>query len=221
MGPLASCAARAFQVSSKDSSGTASQINPELAASTAVILSAKRDAPIAFANPMVRGMTKVPPASGIRPIRVKACIRYAECAAITTSAAKARFAPAPAAAPFKAVIVGTGQSIIARSMGSYSSLSVRSMSIFEAFVRSPKSCPEQNARPVPVRTTTRASLPRDVAASAISARICVLRAFITSGRLSTIQATPFSSETDKVEYSIVAFLQAVLIVRTLTRASTQ
>jgi len=36
-----------------------------------------------------------------------------------------------------------------------------------------------------------------------------------------MQATPFSSETDKVEYSIVAFLQAVLIVRTLTRASTQ
>ena len=61
-------------------------------------------------------------------MRVKACRKKALSVAITTSAANARFAPAPAAAPFTAEMVGTGQSKIARSIGTYSSRSVRSIS---------------------------------------------------------------------------------------------
>ena len=44
------------------------------------------------------------------------------------SAANAKFAPAPAAAPFKAVTVGTGELTIELIKGSYSSLKVRSRS---------------------------------------------------------------------------------------------
>ena len=43
-------------------------------------------------------------------MRAKACMKTADCAAITTSQASARLAPAPAAAPLTAAMVGTGQS---------------------------------------------------------------------------------------------------------------
>lgn len=71
----------------------------------------------------------VPPASGIRPIRVKVCTKTALAAAITTSQHSARFAPAPAAAPLTAALIGTGHSTTALSIDSYSSCSTRSRSV--------------------------------------------------------------------------------------------
>jgi citrate synthase len=53
--PDAKCAARPRHVVSNCSSSTASQIIPEFAASSAMIFSANRDAPIAFAMPIARG----------------------------------------------------------------------------------------------------------------------------------------------------------------------
>ena len=43
-------------------------------------------------------------------MRANAWTNTAECVAMTTSAASARFAPAPAAGPLTAAMVGTGQS---------------------------------------------------------------------------------------------------------------
>ena len=46
----------------------------------------------------------------MRPMRAKAWMKTADFAAITTSQASARLAPAPAAAPLTAAMVGIGQS---------------------------------------------------------------------------------------------------------------
>ena len=126
-------------------------------------------------------------------MRLKAWMKLAEAVAITTSQTSARFAPAPAAVPFTAAITGTGQSTIDMSMGMYSSRRVRSRLMLPTLARSPRSCPEQKARPSPVRTTTRASRPAVPTAWVISARICVLSAFMTSGRRIVMMAKPLSS----------------------------
>ena len=151
---------------------------------------------MAFAAPICRGSVYVPPASGISPMRANACRKYALSEAITMSVANARFAPAPAAAPFTAAIVGTGQLMIALNIGAYSSRRVRSRFIAPDAPLSPRSWPEQNADPAPVITTQRASFAPWVKACSISARICVVRAFICSGRFKVTTANP--SVTSKI-----------------------
>ncbi len=59
----------------------------------------------------------MPPASGIRPIRTKAWVKFAERAAMMMSPASARFIPAPAATPFTALTIGFGQLRIASTSG--------------------------------------------------------------------------------------------------------
>ena len=122
---------------------------------------------------------------------------------MTTSAASAKFAPAPAAAPFTAEIVGILHSYIAINIGSYSSRKVLSRFRFAADPLSPRSWPEQNARPAPVRTRTRASASAARTACVISARICVLSAFTTSARRSSRTATPSVIVRSMVSYCMM------------------
>ena len=49
----------------------------------------------------------MPPVSGIRPILLKACRKEADFVATTRSQASATLAPAPAAMPLTAAMVGT------------------------------------------------------------------------------------------------------------------
>ena len=72
VGPCASADARAATWAAKASSATLSQIIPQSAACRAVIFSANSAAPIARAMPIWRGNQYDPPASGTKPIRVKA-----------------------------------------------------------------------------------------------------------------------------------------------------
>ena len=62
---------------------------------------------------------------------ISANLNAALSAAITISVASARLAPAPAAMPFTAAMIGTGQSSTARSIGSYSRRNVSFRSVTE------------------------------------------------------------------------------------------
>ena len=66
----------------------------------------------AFCQPINRGRKKVPPLSGINPIREKAWINEEDLAAITMSQANAILAPAPAATPFTAATTGFSNFLI-------------------------------------------------------------------------------------------------------------
>ena len=63
----------------------------------------------ARASPISRGRNQVPPESGTRPMRAKACTKLAERAASTMSQASATLQPAPAAAPLTAATTGNGR----------------------------------------------------------------------------------------------------------------
>ena len=78
------------------------------AASAAGTLSPSIAKPSARALPTKRGSSHVPPVSGTRPILENAWMKLAERAAITKSQHSARLAPAPAATPLTAAIIGTG-----------------------------------------------------------------------------------------------------------------
>ena len=75
------------------SSSTTRQIMPHSAAVSAGSGSASIISARARAVPTRRGRNQVPPQSGTRPIRAKACTKLAERAAITMSQASARLAP--------------------------------------------------------------------------------------------------------------------------------
>ena len=170
---------------------------PQSAAWRAPIRSANSIDPMARAAPIWRGSVQVPPASGIRPIRVKAWMKLALSVAITRSQASARLAPAPAAAPFTAASVGMGQSCSRRNSGSYSSRRTASRSRSARGV-SDRSCPEQKARPAPVSTSARADPMAARIAISNSVRRVAFSAFITSGRLRVITARPSACETRRV-----------------------
>ncbi|KAG1433468.1 hypothetical protein G6F57_022127 [Rhizopus arrhizus] len=64
---------------------------------------------MARADPTSRGKNQVPPASGSRPILLKAWMKREDSTANTTSHASTRLAPAPAATPFITQATGTGK----------------------------------------------------------------------------------------------------------------
>ena len=67
--------------------------------------------------PTSRGRNQVAPESGTSPSLLKAWMKDADFAAITRSQASARLAPAPAATPLTAAIVGTGRLCSERTSG--------------------------------------------------------------------------------------------------------
>ena len=73
--------------------------------------------PRARAAPTRRGSTQVPPASGISPMRAKACRKLALRAAYTRSQASAMLAAAPAAMPLTAQITGFSSVVISLISG--------------------------------------------------------------------------------------------------------
>jgi hypothetical protein len=92
-------------------------------------------------------------------------------------------------------MVGTGLSVISRSIGTYSSFRMRSKSTASRLPASCRSWPEQKARPAPVMTMQRA-----VACKAAQRRRNLPRrsrdsAFITSGRFSVTVPMPPASVT--------------------------
>jgi len=96
-------------------------------------------------------------------------------AATTRSQASAMLAPAPAATPLTLAITGCGSAAIWRTSGFHAASTVapRSVGPWSALTaRSLRSCPAQNPRPAPVRTTTRASPRLDSAARSSS---CIAR----------------------------------------------
>ena len=69
------------------------------------------------AAPTSRGSAQVPPASGMRPMRAKACRKLAPRAAYTRSQASATLAPAPAAMPLTAQMTGFSRVVISLISG--------------------------------------------------------------------------------------------------------
>jgi len=72
---------------------------------------------MARARPIKRGSSQVEPQSGTRPMRRKACRKYAERAHRMRSPISARLTPAPAAGPLTAVTIGQGRSRSLRMNG--------------------------------------------------------------------------------------------------------
>src|ERR1700687_4650002 len=112
------------------------------------------------------------------------------------SHASAKLAPIPTAGPFIAAITGLG---IVRRRVSIGMYSLRSTLPASSGVRMPPPCaisvtsaPEQNARPHPVKTTTRTASSRSTCliASPSCFRVSAPIAFIFSGRFSCINPTP-------------------------------
>ena len=79
--PAASVASISASVAASASSGTARQIRPQASACRALTDSPNNAAPIARAEPTNRGRNQVPPASGNRPILLKACTKRADSTA--------------------------------------------------------------------------------------------------------------------------------------------
>ena len=141
-------------------------------------------------------------------MRTKASRNAASSAAITTSHASAKFTPAPAQTPLTAATNGTGVSRIRRitpcnaPSGSSRNASMRPSFSHIDFI-SRRSPPEQNARPLPVKITARASsnITRRNAASR-SIVNCIDNAFNASGRFIVTVATPLFSSYVTVSSSI-------------------
>ena len=92
-------------------------MSPQSAASAADSRSPSIARPRARALPTRRGRNQVAPESGTSPSLLKAWMNDAEDAATTRSQASARLAPAPAATPFTAAIVGIGSARSASTSG--------------------------------------------------------------------------------------------------------
>ena len=72
---------------------------------------------MARASPRRSTRNQLPPASGIRPILLKAWMKLAPGAAMAMSQVMASEAPAPAATPLTAAIVGTRSACSRRTVG--------------------------------------------------------------------------------------------------------
>ncbi len=190
VGPSARARARDSTRSAKAASGTASQIRPQSAAARAVSGSPSSARPRARAGPSRRGSQKLRPASGIRPMREAVTANIAESAAMAMSAASASARPAPAAVPFTAARIGSGEVSIASSRGRVSSRWVRPRSRSAIRPASPRSWPAQNASPRPVSTSARPSAGARRSAWIRSAFIWASSAFSRSGRARATVTTP-------------------------------
>ena len=140
----------------------------------------------------------MPPASGSRPILLKAWMKRADSTANTTSHARTRLAPAPAATPFITHTTGAGsaRSRMMSGLYSFSRFSLRSRrEPSSAGLRSPRSWPAQKPRPAPVRITPRNPACASSVSSARASSACMtaVKLFRRSGRLSVMTPTPCSS----------------------------
>ena len=169
---------------------------PHCNACSALTLSPSNVMPSALALPTRRGMLQVAPISGTMPrLGPKVATKNAEWAATVMSQAKAKPNPPPAAGPLIRAIVGTGQSISARMAALKSSpCLLSSVTGFFGSAACTKSAPAQKPLPLPVRITTLiASLLRTTSSAWEMPRInSLVMAFMASGRLSVMVATPSS-----------------------------
>src|SRR5438445_683227 len=173
-------------------------MTPSLCASAADSGLPVKNISYAIPVPASRGRSQLTPPSGASPMFTNASSRYDSGVAIRMSHARAKLAPIPAAGPFMAAITGLG---IVRRRVSIGMYSLRRTLPTSSGVRIPPppavtisvtSAPEQNARPVPVSTTTRTASSRSAClmASPSCLRVSAPMAFILSGRLSRINPTP-------------------------------
>ncbi len=72
---------------------------------------------MARCSPKILGRIQVPPASTTSPTLTNACRKCADLAATVMSAMSARLAPAPAAIPLTAAMMGLGNARIFRISG--------------------------------------------------------------------------------------------------------
>src|SRR5204863_414162 len=134
-------------------------VPPWCLASSASMICPVKIISAAFAMPTTRGRKYVPPQSGCRPRRTKACENRAALEARRMSQARARFIPAPTAAPFTAAMSGFGESRIRSTVrsrdGATRSMSGRPRPAWFASCIALTSPPAQKPLPAPVMTITR------------------------------------------------------------------
>jgi hypothetical protein len=146
--------------------------------------------------PTIRGRNQVAPLSGTSAMRLKARTKRADSAAMRRSQARASEAPAPAATPLIAAMIGRSSSTIARMIGSYRWRSSSSSGGASGSRRSPRSWPAQKARPAPVRMTARTERSAAIwrRASSRATLTSMVRALRAAGRSSVSVATPSAIE---------------------------
>ena len=178
-------------------SSATSQINPHSLARAAGNLSPVMASAMARAKPKRSTKNQLLPASGIKPILLKACMKLAPGAAMAISQVITKEAPAPAATPLTAAIVGMRNCCKRRVVGLKacsitgpgSARSTRSGP--SAKSNSDKSAPAQKPRPAPVITKARILASASAWSSAAHKSWCIFRVKLlrACGRFNVTMAT--------------------------------
>ena len=189
--------------------------NPKAKASSAVTFSPSIRISVARPAPTMRGSSQAQPMSApASPTELNRKRNDAERARIRKSAARAMTAPAPAATPLRAAMIGFGSSRMRWTTAPVIRVNSRTSRWSPPSSRrpmmSPTSPPEQKPRPSPWTTTTATSsrCSSSVKTSRRSAYTSSVRAFSRSGRSKLTVATPPSTSKRKWRHCSVKGAEA-------------